>query len=607
MPPADNTPGLVNDAQVNVELTISASQVVVIGAGFSGITAGIRLLQRVRNLDLTIYEANAGVGGTLWTNRYPGLACDIPAHSYQLTFAENPNWSAFYPPGPEIREYLGSVVDKYKLMPYIKLQHKLIRSEYDEQTGKWQLTIQRAILEPTGQSNTEDFFDTADVLITAIGILSRWQWPDIQGLETFQGKVVHSAQWETGEGDNSPTAKWEDTVKGWKDRKVAVVGVGSSAIQIVPSLQPKVAHLSNFVRGKTWISSVFGQSLIAEISKNEGASNYEYTDEDKKRFLDAKVYNEYRKKIERDVNAALHQATLLGNPMQEGARKLFRAEMIRRLAKRPWIADHLLPDFAVACRRLTPGPGYLEALCEDNVEFVPDAIKQVTLSGIETVDGRHRDFDIIICATGFDISWKLPFPFIGRGGITINEKHHPHPRTYLSVAVDGFPNWFCLLGPNSVGAGSLLIVMERQVDYAVQVVLKLQRERMKSIEVKKEAIDDFDEYLESYFPKTVFGSKCKSWYKMGKEEGRVVAVWPGSPLHAVYALAHPRWEDYNYEPLDPGVKNRFYWLGDGSTMADTIPGVDSSWYLDPKAVDVPPGYGPCPSLIISHRLALNIV
>ncbi|KAF5345212.1 hypothetical protein D9758_009659 [Tetrapyrgos nigripes] len=603
MPPADDAPGLVNDAQVNGATSSTSTafkagdfisdeprpmKVVVIGAGFSGITAGIRLLQRVRNLDLTIYEANAGVGGTWWTNRYPGIACDIPAHSYQLTFAENPNWSAFYSPGPEIREYLESVVKKYKLMPYIKLQHKLIRSEYDEQTGKWQLTIQRTNLEPTGQSDTEDFVDTADVLITGIGPLNRWQWPDIQGLETFEGKVVHSAQWETGEGDTSPTAKWEDTVKGWKDKKVAVIGVGSSAIQIVPSLQPKVAHLSNFVRGKTWISSVFGQRLVAEISKNEGASNYEYTDEDKKRFLDAKVYNEYRREIERDGNTA-YQATLLGSPMQEGARNLFRAEMIRRLAKRPWIADHILPDFAVACRRLTPGPGYLEALCEDNVEFVPDVIKQVTPSGIETVDGKHRDFDIVVCATGFDISWKQPFPFIGRGGVTINEKHQPHPRTYLSVAVDGFPNWFCLLGPNSaVGAGSLLIVMERQVDYAVQAVLKLQRERLKSIEVKKEAIDDFDEYLESYFPKSVFGSKCKSWYKMGKEEGRVVALWPGSPLHAVHALTHPRWEDYDYEPLDPGVKNRFYWLGDGSTMADTVPGVDSSWYLDPKAVDVPP-------------------
>ncbi|THV06458.1 FAD/NAD-P-binding domain-containing protein [Dendrothele bispora CBS 962.96] len=563
-------------------------RVVIIGAGYSGITAGIRFLQRVRNLEMTIYDAYAGIGGTWYINKYPGLACDIPAHSYQLTFADNPNWSSFYAPGPEIREYLESVVEKYKLMPYIKLQHKLTRAEYNEETGKWHLTIQRP--SPVDDdSAVEEFTDIADVLFTGIGALNRWDWPDIDGLETFQGKVIHSAQWKTGEGDDDPKAKWEDTVTQWKDKKVAVIGVGSSAIQIVPSIQPKVTQLANFVRGKTWISATFGKGLLAEIAKDDTATNYKYTEEDKKKFQDPLYYNKYRREIERDSNAA-YAATIVGSHMQEMGRKLFREDMIKRLAKRPWIADHLLPDFAVACRRLTPGPGYLEALCEDNVEFVPDVIKRVTANGIETVDGKHRDFDIIICATGFNISYKLPFTFVGRGGVKLTDKFDPHPRTYLGVAVDGFPNWFACLGPNSgVGAGSLLIIMERQVDYAVQATLKLQRERLKSIEVKKEAIDDFDEYLDNYFPKSVFGSKCRSWYKMGKEEGRVVALWPGSPLHAVHALSNPRWEDYKYELLDPGVKNRFYWLGDGSTMADNgVPGTDSSWYLDPTVVDFPP-------------------
>jgi hypothetical protein len=138
-----------------------------------------------------------------------------------------PNWSSFYSPGPEIREYLESVVEKYKLMRYIKLEHRLTRAEYNEQTGKWELRIQHTKHESTGQSSIQELADTADVLITGVGLLSRWQWPDIQGLETFRGKVVHSAQWETGEGDPGPKAKWEDTVKGWKDKKVAVIGVVS--------------------------------------------------------------------------------------------------------------------------------------------------------------------------------------------------------------------------------------------------------------------------------------------------------------------------------------------------------------------------------------------
>lgn len=228
----------------------------------------------------------------------------------------------------------------------------------------------------------------------------------------------------------------------------------------------------------------------------------------------------------------------------------------------------------------------MEALCEDNVgsrpfarsctdqypqvDFVPTGIERVTPAGIETADGKLHELDILICATGFDITGHLPFDLIGRNGVTLESKYTPHPRTYLSVAVDGFPNWFQGLGPNSgVGAGSLLVVAERQVDYAVAATLKLQRERLKSIEAKPEAVADFDEYIDvsrshrkskglTYSRRvislrygkivlrfilltiralqTVFGEKCRSWYKAGKEEGRVVALWPGSLL----AQEHPR-------------------------------------------------------------------
>jgi len=179
----------------------------------------------------------------------------------------------------------------------------------------------------------------------------------------------------------------------------------------------------------------------------------------------------------------------------------------------------VIPDFAPACRRLTPGPGYLDALCADNVDFVPTHIRKVTPTGIETEDGKHQDLDIIICATGtscttcnafarlnvacrgFDTSFKFDFPILGRSGEDLSKRFDPYPRTYMGVAVDGFPNWFQCLGPSAaVGAGSLLLVLERQVDYAVAATLKLQREHLKSMDVKPEAVDDFDAYLESYFP-----------------------------------------------------------------------------------------------------------
>ncbi|KAK1226783.1 hypothetical protein PQX77_010220 [Marasmius sp. AFHP31] len=562
-------------------------KVVVIGAGYSGIVAGIRLLQRVRNLELVIYEANAGVGGTWFTNKYPGLACDIPSHCYQLTFAENPNWSSFYSPGPEILAYIESVVEKFKLMPYIRLRHKLTSARWNDDEGKWQLIIQR----PTENGEFKDFEDKADVLFTALGGLSRWKWPDIEGLHDFRGKVIHSANWETGEGSGDPHLGWEDSVKSWGDKRVGVIGVGSSAIQIVPALQPKVKHVVNYVRGKTWVAATFVKGHMDKLSGDPTIDNYKYTEADKEKFRDPEYYRAYRRELENELNAA-HPATLRGNPLQHEAREQFKKVMIQRLAPRPWIAESpilVVPNFSVACRRLTPGPGYLESLCEDNVEFVREEIKRVTPTGIENVDGTHRELDVIVCATGYDTSYTYDFPFIGKNGVNLKDKWTPHPRTYLSIAVDGFPNWFQANGPNSaLGAGALLVCFEREVDYAVEAILKLQRERLKSIEVKKEAVDEFDAYLESFFPTSVFGEKCRAWYKMGKEEGRVVAMWPGSTLHFLRSLEHPRWEDYNYKSLDDRPANRFYWLGEGQAEADKAK-KDRAWYLDPENLDIPPG------------------
>ncbi|KDQ51118.1 hypothetical protein JAAARDRAFT_140775 [Jaapia argillacea MUCL 33604] len=556
-------------------------KVVVIGAGFSGIAAGIRFPQRVPNLELTIYDKNAGVGGTWYSNKYPGLACDIPAHCYQYTFEENTDWSAFYAPGPEIRAYLENVATKYKVHKYLKLSHELIHAAWDEPTSRWHLRL-RILTKPLPGGGFEEIEDEADVLFASFGTLSRWKWPEIEGLEKFGGRLLHSAQWDVSEG------AWEEGVRDWGEKKVGVIGVGSSAIQIVPALQPKVKQVVNFVRGKTWLSTPFSGAKMAELlARNPDAQNFEFNEENKATFKDPTFYKEFRHELESDLNS-VHAATLRGSEMQEEARAAFKESMLKKLAKKPWIADHILPDFPVACRRLTPGPGYLEALCEDNVEFVTDAIQQVTETGIETADGKHYDLDVLVCATGYDTSFQYPFTFIGRNGRSLHEAYTPHPRTYLTVAVDGFPNFFQSLGPNSgVGSGSLLVLIERQLDYAVAATLKLQRERYKSVEVKKEAVDDFDQYLEHYFPTTVYSEKCRSWYKMGKEEGRIVGLWPGSCLQAVRALASPRWEDFNWEPLDK-VKNRFYWLGDGQTYNEKHLTGDRAWYLNPDEVDIPP-------------------
>ncbi|VDB82950.1 unnamed protein product [Peniophora sp. CBMAI 1063] len=545
-------------------------KVVCIGAGFSGIVAGIRFRQRIPNVDLTIYEKENGVGGTWHVNKYPGLACDIPSHAYQLSFESNTQWSSFYAPGSEIKAYLEGVVDKYKLMPYMRLQHEMTAARWDEVDAKWIVSLRR-------EADGHEITDTADVLFLGVGSLNRWRWPAIDGLKTFGGTLVHSADW------NVP----EDRLEGWKDKHVAVIGNGSTGIQLVTALQPRVKSLTNFIRGKTWLSTSFSVDKLQELAGREpGSTDYTFTPALKEKLKDPVFYHFFRREIE----AATHVFTAISfkdSPIQAASKVLLEEEMKRKLARKPELVSRLLPEFAVGCRRLTPGPGYLEALCEDNATLETTHISRVTETGADLVDGRQIPLDVLICATGFDTSFLYPFPITGRDGLKLSDRWASHAEAYLSLAVDGFPNLWFGFGPNSaLNSGSNVLSIEKQVDYVVAATAKMQRERLRTIEVKPEALRDFNEYAQQYFKKTVYLDNCSNWYR-SPVDGTITGIWPGSCLHLARALSHPRWEDYDYEGLaEDHTENRFYWLGDGLTLAEKTLTGDRAWYL--ADVDIPP-------------------
>ncbi|KAI0066744.1 FAD/NAD(P)-binding domain-containing protein [Artomyces pyxidatus] len=545
-------------------------KVVCIGAGYSGIIAGIRFSQKVPNLDLKIYEKAAGIGGTWWTNKYPGLMCDTPSHCYQLTFEEHSQWSSFYTPGSEILAYLHRVVEKYKLMRYIRLQHELVHARWDGPSGKWHLRIRRG---DTG----EEFDDTTDVLFLGTGSLSRPCWPDIPGLGDFKGRVVHSGKWDIP----------DDDLKDWADKRVGVIGNGASGIQIVSALQSQVGTLTNFVRQKQWIAETFSATKILELmGRAPGSIDFSITDAERERFKDPAFYKEFRHNLENSLNS-VSRMTIRGSEAQKAVAAMCKEDMINRLAKKPELIDKILPEFSVCCRRLTPGPGYLEALCADNATLEVTPISKITSTGVTLSDDTHHPLDVLICATGFDTTYKQPFPIIGRDGRMLNDRWADWAEAYMSMAVDGFPNLFFGTGPNSFvnAAGSLLIIMERQVAYAVSAVLKMQRERLRSMQVKAEALRDWREYMDAFFPKMVYTESCNSWHK--NVEGKIVGLWPGTCLHAVRTLANPRWEDYTYTSLDK-TGNRLYWLGDGQTHNEKTMTGDRAWYLDDEEVDFPP-------------------
>ena len=310
-----------------------------------------------------------------------------------------------------------------------------------------------------------------------------------------------------------------------------------------------------------------------------------------------KLYK-FRKEIEVDGNT-IHETSLQHVCIQRGDIILFRAEMRKRLALKPEIADFLIPSFGIGCRRTTPGPGYLEALSESNVNFITDKIAEVSTKGVKLESGREVVVDAIVCATGFQTSKGPPFTITGQGGLTLAERFTPFPEAYLSVAVDSFPNYFMMLGPNSaIGSGSLTSILEAEGDYIVKCIRKLQKEDYATMTIRPERMRDWRDYCHEYFKKTVYTEKCNSWYKSeGGTGDRIIGLWPGSTLHAIEALRAPRWEDYAWESRDGPGANLLRWLGNGWSVTHTkADGAqtngqeyrgDPAWYIEPRFVSVP--------------------
>ncbi|KAI0015955.1 flavin-binding monooxygenase [Xylariomycetidae sp. FL0641] len=562
----------------------------VIGAGYSGVYLGVRIPQRLRNIDLRIYDKNEQIGGTWWVNKYPGCACDIPSHSYQYSFNPNPNWSAFYAPQKEICAYLQDTAKKFGVTRFVKLQHEVQACKWNDETNKWILTVRKT---DTG----EVFEDDADVLISARGMLSNPAWPDIPGLSDFKGERMHSSMWNE---------KYD-----FRNKRIGVVGNGSSSIQIVPSLQKmEGTQLYCFVRSKTWITNPFGDIVMKKLGLDP--KTLEISQEQRDTFnKDPSKLLAFRKAIEADGNT-IHTVTFRGSSEQAGAVDAFRAAMRDRLSAKPEIADFLVPHFGVGCRRATPGPGYLEALVESNVEFVPDGITGVTENGVTLKSGRHVELDALVCATGFHASRAPPFPVEGRHD-TLEQRFAPpgHASAYLSLAVDGFPNLFMMLGPNSaIGSGSLTTILETEGDYVVKCVRKLQKEDYAAMTVRADRARDWKTYCARYFRDTVYTDACNSWYKSGgrqpqegEGEAAITGLWPGSTLHAIEALRAPRWEDFDFVPVPGAEGNALRWLGNGYSVTHAAhegqgtggaaAGAqfacgDPAWYLEPRFQSIPP-------------------
>ncbi|KPM38154.1 hypothetical protein AK830_g8413 [Neonectria ditissima] len=539
-------------------------RVAVIGGGLSGILAGVLLPKKVPGIKLTIYEKNADLGGTWFENVYPGVRCDIPSHVYQSTFDPKTDWSDQFAPGHEIRDYWQGIARKHDVYQYAKLKHQVQDTAWDDKEGVWVITEKNL---ETGEVKEEK----AEFVLSSIGRFNAWKLPAYPGVSDYKGLLRHASNW--------------DPAFDPKGKRVAVIGNGASGIQVVANLQKLVGRLDHYARNKTWIAASWAgddRTLESQL----------YPEELKKTFSeDPQAYLAFRKTLE-DKYWRRFGSFFRNTADNEALRSKFVEIMKERLSKKPELLEDIIPDFSPNCRRLTPGPGYLEAISEPNVDYIRTRIKRFTATGIETEDGVQRDVDAVICATGANVDMIPRFPIRAHGkdlqSVWAPDTGHGFPYTYMGMATPGFPNFLFVHGPQATGgSGTVPQSVETQLTYYAKLLRKASREGIKSITPSAKAADEFTEFSDAFFAKTVLTDNCSSWYNGGHAGGRIHGLWPGSAGHLTVIRRDPRWEDWEYEHLsDSG--NRFAWyFGNGWTRLETDPKSDMTPYLKlPDEVDL---------------------
>ncbi|SPN96716.1 related to steroid monooxygenase [Cephalotrichum gorgonifer] len=530
-------------------------RIIGIGAGASGINMIRTLRQTLSGLPFehVVYEKNKGIGGTWLENRYPGCRCDVPSHSYQFSWRKNPSWSNLFASAAEIEGYLRDICDEEDMWGCIRTSHRVLSAVWSEEKSVWQVEV-----ENTGTKEVVQ--DVADFLIDASGILNNWSWPDIPGREDFEGQMIHTAAWP--EGFN---------VDG---KVVAIIGNGASGLQVLPQIVPRVKKLYHPVRTPTWvlpprIATMKMGAAAPVINQVEMGPDGEFTPAQIQRFRDDPTFYElFIRTLDLDSNLKFALSLVDGSPQQQWAAQKCREFMTAALGGDRALCEALIPAFPIGCRRLTPAPGYLEAMRDPKVSVVTEGIKRFVRGGIELATGEVLEVDAVICATGFGRSFRPPFPIVGRKGNLQDVWRVEAPASYMSVGIAGMPNYFKFLGPHApIAHGDIFKLSEHIARYVARAIRKCQTEGILSICPSDAAVAEYAAHVEAFMPRTAWAGACRSWYKGdgdgdGDGDGSVVALHPGSRLHFLGMLAEFRGEDWEYVYA---AGNRFAYLGNGFT------------------------------------------
>ncbi len=474
-------------------------KVAIIGAGMSGLCMAVKL-QNAGIDSYTVFEKADDVGGTWRDNTYPGLTCDVPSRYYSYSFRPNPQWSHVLPPGPEIRAYFQRVADEFGIRRHIRFGVDVTAAEYDD--GKWRLT-------------TDAGDETFDVLVTATGVLRVPRHPDIPGLDTFAGPAFHSSRW-----DHSISLA---------DKRIGLIGTGSTGVQIVAELGGQVRQLTVFQRTAQWVYP-FPNGRYSALTKRL-LSRWPR--------LNTVAYRFWGTVFRRLFGRA---------PIRPGLRRRFvQAECrwnLRLSVRDPQLRAKLTPKDQPMCKRLVMAGHFYRSVQQPGVEVITDPIDHIEPCGVVTADGELHEVDLLVYATGFDArAYVRPLTVVGEGGLTLDEAWADGPTAYRSVAVPGFPNLFMLMGPHSpIGNQSLIPIAEDQADYALWWINKIRDGVVYAAAPTEAATKEYNESMKAAMPQTIWLSGCNSWY-LGKDG--LPELFPWTPETHRELLRRPVTADFD--------------------------------------------------------------
>jgi cation diffusion facilitator CzcD-associated flavoprotein CzcO len=480
--------------------------VIVIGAGFSGLSVASRLLEGGEE-DFVVLERGESVGGVWRDNTYPGVACDVPSHLYSLSFAPNPEWNRVFSQGAQIKDYLESVVRDRRLGPWISLREELLDAAWDEDTQAWRIITSKRRL-------------SGDVLVSCAGPLTEPVFPNVAGVDRFRGKTFHTSRWDYGQD--------------LAGERVAVVGTGASAAQVIPEIQPRVGRLVVFQRSPGWVVP----RQDREIPEKE------------KRVLRAfpqlvRLYRLGQFAVRDLVNyRMIRRNRQLRRFLEMKSRKL-----LEKHVDDPELRAKLAPDYEIGCKRVLITNDFYPALVKPNVELIASAVREVREGSLVAEDGTEREVDAVIFATGFETSQSPILSCIrGRDGRSIDEVWSGRPRFHRATTVTGFPNFFnlCSAGTGS-GHGSMIWKAESQTAYVVDALRMMRERNLSSVEVRHDAQDRYMQWVGEDLKHTVWArGGCRSWYL---DDGRRPSLmWPRTMWSFRRMLRHFDAEHYLLRP-----------------------------------------------------------